>query len=58
MLWICVADLVAYAPGVPACPQCGSNKHVEQGSDEHLALLATRASAEPVAASGEEPSDA
>lgn len=38
-LWVCTADGVAYSVGAPACPQCGTTSHVEQGSEEHEALM-------------------
>jgi hypothetical protein len=37
--WVCKRDRVAYAVGMPACPQCGSTEHVEDYSPEHEALL-------------------
>lgn len=43
MLWICVTCTAAHSVGAPKCPQCGGKKYVEQGSKEHLALLAKAA---------------
>lgn len=40
MLLICCDCTTAYSVGAPKCPQCGSTSFVEQGSPEHLALLA------------------
>lgn len=31
MLWVCKQDGVPYAVDAPACPQCGSTEHWEQG---------------------------
>lgn len=46
-LWICKACTTAYSVGAPACPHCGGRKHVEQGSPEHLKLLAVNAGPAP-----------
>lgn len=33
-LWICRGCTAAYSVGAPACPQCGSTDHTEEGQDD------------------------
>lgn len=58
MLWICRACTTAFSVGAPKCPHCGSKKWCEQGSKEHVTMLAGATPAVEDFSSGEEPSNA
>jgi hypothetical protein len=42
----CAADGVEFSVGAPGCPQCGSTRHYETGSPDHLAAVEAAIEAE------------